>query len=179
MVVAGTIHSARGMIPQQSEEPRESSGGTIVGSSQITGSIDNNVPFILNDYKMPSTLGWVYVPPSLPLVPPLPFQLPSDVTSNSQSLTPLVAGTASTPTYYVVSSLSGKLTVNSAGGADTYVAIRVNGGDITGAITVNSGVHLKIYFDYDINTKNNNLTNNSPTSTNPSAANMQFYGISP
>ena len=154
-------------------------GGTIVGSSQITGSIDNNVPFILNDYKMPSTLGWVYVPPSLPLVPSLPFQLPSDVTSNSQSLTPLVAGTASTPTYYVVSSLSGKLTVNSAGGADTYVAIRVNGGDITGAITVNSGVHLKIYFDYDINTKNNNLTNNSPTSTNPSAGNMQFYGISP
>ena len=41
----------------------------------------------------------------------------------------------------------------------TDVAIRVNGsngnGDgITGGITVNLGLHLRIYFDYNINTKN-------------------------
>ena len=157
-------------------------GGTIVGSSQITGTIDNNVPFTLPDYQMPSTLGWVYVPPSLPLLP-TPYQLPSAVTSNSQSLTPAGTGTASTPTYYVVSSLSGRLTVNPVvvGGIpqDTYVAIRVDGGDITGGLTVNASVHLKVYFDYNISTKNSDLINKSPTATNPSAANLQFYGISP
>ena len=98
-------------------------GGNIVRSDQITGSIDNNVPFNLDPYAMPSTAAWVYVPPPLPLMPPLPWQLPSAVTGKS-TLTPAVAGTPDAPTYYVISSLSGMLTVNPVGNAATYVAIR-------------------------------------------------------
>ena len=65
-------------------------------------------------------------------------KLPSSVTGN-QSLTPPAAGSSSAPNYYVVSTFSGKLTVNQVSGQETYVAIRVNGGDITGGITVNPG----------------------------------------
>jgi hypothetical protein len=50
---------------------------------------------------------------------------------------------------------------------------------MTGGITVNPGVHVRIYFDYNIDTKNSDLANNNPTSTNPLASNLQFYGISP
>ena len=169
-------------------------GGSIVGSSQITGTIDNNVPFTLVDYHMPSTSTWAYVPPG-----PLAYQLPLTVTGN-KNLTPLAGGTAATPTYYVISSLSGSLTVHpvvvAGNPVDTYVAIRVanglGGGDITGKIKVLGGtpdpmnpdkatgnVHLKIYFEGNINTKNSDIVNQSPTATNPYAGNMQFYGISP
>ncbi|MBA3571633.1 MAG: hypothetical protein H0W34_06620 [Pyrinomonadaceae bacterium] len=149
-------------------------GGTIVGSSQITGTIDNNVPFTVDDYQMPGTSTWAYQAPGV-----LPSQLPNAVTG-TQTLVPLQPGTADAPQYYIISSLSGKLTVNPVvTGADTYVAIRVNGGDITGGITVNGPVHLKVYFDYNINTKNSDLANQSPTATNPIAGNLQFYGISP
>ena len=159
-------------------------GGNIVRSDQITGSIDNNVPFNLDPYAMPSTAAWVYVPPPLPMVPPQPWQLPSAVTGTS-TLTPAVAGTPDTPAYYVISSLSGMLTVNPVGNAATYVAIKVTGGDITGKITVNGtadgtkGVHLKIYFDGNIRTKTTNIANQSPTVANPYAGNLEFYGISP
>jgi hypothetical protein len=149
-------------------------GGSIVNSQYITGTIDNNVPFTLNDYQMPDTSGWLYQAPGSGA-----GKLPSAVTSGSQTLTPLTAGTSTSPNYYVISTLSGKLTVNQVAGQETYVAIRVNAGDITGGITVNPGVHLRIYFDYNINTKNSDLANNNPTSTNPQAGNLQFYGISP
>jgi hypothetical protein len=183
-------------------------GGNIVGSSQITGTIDNNVPFTLDPYVMPSTSTWVYVPPPILGLPPGPGQLPAAVTGTN-SLTPparligAAGGTVDTPTYYRISSLSGALTVNptldpiSGNPVDTYVAIRVlGGGDITGGITVNGGtpdptnpdkatgnVHLKIYFGGSgggsIITKTSNLNNHSPTATNPYAGNLQFYGISP
>jgi hypothetical protein len=141
--------------------------------------VDNNVPFTLEDYHMPDTSAWSYQAPGTGA-----GKLPSSVTSSSQTLTPPAAGTPDAPNYYVISTLSGKLTVNQVAGEETYVAIRVNGsngnGDgITGGITVNPGVHVRIYFDYNINTKNSDLANNNPTSTNPSAGNLQFYGISP
>lgn len=154
-------------------------GGNIVGSSQITGTIDNNVPFTMEDYQMPDTSSWTYRAPGSGA-----GQLPATVTT-TQTLTPPSAGTAAAPNYYVISSLSGNLTINPVGNEDTFVAIRVNGGDITGAITVNGtpdqtkGVRLKVYFDYNVNTKNSNLSNKSPTATNPFARNLQFYGISP
>ena len=154
-------------------------GGTVINSQSITGTVDNNVPFTLEDYHMPDTSGWSYQAPGAGA-----GKLPSSVTSSSQTLTPPAAGTPAAPNYYVISTLSGKLTVNQVAGEETYVAIRVNGsngnGDgITGGITVNPGVHLRIYFDYNINTKNSDLANNNPTSTNPLASNLQFYGISP
>jgi hypothetical protein len=155
-------------------------GGTVVNSQNVTGTVDNNVPFTLPDYNMPDTSGWSYQAPGSGA-----GKLPSSVTSNSQSLTPAAAGTSTAPNYYVISTLSGNLTVNPVNSTtDTYVAIRVNGSDshgngITGGIVVTPKVHLKIYFDYNINTKNNDLVNNNPTSTNPLAGNLQFYGISP
>jgi hypothetical protein len=154
-------------------------GGTVINSQYVTGTVDNNVPFTLEDYHMPDTSAWSYQAPGTGA-----GKLPSSVTSSSQTLTPPAAGTPDVPNYYVISTLSGKLTVNQVAGEETYVAIRVNGSDgngdgITGGITVNPGVHLRIYFDYDINTKNSDLANNNPTSTNPSAGNLQFYGISP
>jgi hypothetical protein len=148
-------------------------GGTVINSQYVTGTVDNNVPFTLEDYHMPDTSGWSYQAPGGGA-----GKLPNSLTGN-QTLTPPAAGSSSAPNYYVVSTFSGKLTVNQVPGQETYVAIRVNGGDITGGITVNPGVHLRIYFDYNINTKNSDLANNNPTSTNPLASNLQFYGISP
>jgi hypothetical protein len=148
-------------------------GGTVINSQYVTGTVDNNVPFTLEDYHMPDTSGWSYQ-----LSGGGPGKLPSSVTGN-QTLTPTAAGTSAAPNYYVVSTFSGKLTVNQVAGQETYVAIRVNAGDMTGGITVNPGVHVRIYFDYNIDTKNSDLANNNPTSTNPLASNLQFYGISP
>jgi hypothetical protein len=151
-------------------------GGTIVGSSQITGSIDNNVPFTLEDYQMPDTSGWAYQPPGGGA-----SQLPSAVT-RTRTLMPSAAGSPNAPVYYRISSLSGALTVNpTTVGTDTYVAIHVTG-DISSnsaGITVNPNVHLKICFDGNISVKNNNLINQNPSLTNPIAGNLQFYGISP
>ncbi len=156
-------------------------GGNVTGKTQnITGTIDNNVPFTLEDYHLPTTL---------PLPQPvgnLPGQLPASVTSN-QALTPPAAGSVNTPIYYQISELSASLTVNPVLSGivptpvDTYVAIHVTG-DISGsnaAITVNPKVHLKIYFDGNISMKNNNIVNRSPSAANPYAGNLQFYGISP
>ena len=33
-------------------------GGTVINSQSITGTVDNNVPFTLEDYHMPDTSGW-------------------------------------------------------------------------------------------------------------------------
>ena len=148
-------------------------GGNVTGkTANVTGTIDNNVPFTLVDYQMPSTSTWAYQP------------LPTNVTS-TKTLAPPSAGTSDAPIYYVFTSIGGALTVNpavvSGNPVDTYVAIRVTG-DISGGnagITVNPKVHLKIYFDGNISVKNNNLVNQNPSFANPYAGNLQFYGISP
>ena len=155
-------------------------GGNVVRTSQITGTIDNNVPMTLVDYQMPDTSGWNYRPPGGGA-----GQLPSSVTGNV-NLTPPATGALDAPTYYEISSLSGTLTINPVGDQDTFVAIRIRNGDFTGKITVKGapadptkGAHVKIYFDYNINTNNSNIDNQSPIPSNPKAANLQFYGISP
>src|SRR5713226_177489 len=153
-------------------------GGNIVNSQYITGTVDNNVPFTLEDYQMPSVTGWNY-------------QSSLTAVTGNQTLTPPAAGTSVAPIYYLVSSWSGALTVNPVTimtgtppvsvPQDTYVAIHVTS-DISGGnagITVNPYVHVKIYFDRNISVKNNNLVNQNPSLTNPIAGNLQFYGISP
>jgi Tfp pilus assembly protein PilX len=149
-------------------------GGTVITGSPgiVYGTIDNNVPFVLENYSMPSTTGWLYTP--------LPIAV-----NRSTDLTPLLAGTSVTPNYYLFSSISDALRVRPAliGGeeVDTYVAIHVTG-NISGnnaAIRVDPKVHLRIYFDGNINVKADRLRNESPSATNPYAANMQFFGISP
>ena len=134
-------------------------GGTVIRSSYITGTIDNNVPFTLPPFKMPTTL-------------PAPQPSPSTVTS-SVVVTPPVAGSANVPTTYLISSWDNKLTINSVGSAQTYVAIHLTG-DMTGSIDTKPNVHLQIFFDGNINFKARDMINESNV-----AGNLQFYGVSP
>jgi hypothetical protein len=134
-------------------------GGTVTAGSRIHGTIDNNVPFTIPPYVLPSNL-------------PLPSASPNKI-SGTVTLTPSTAGTSSIPNYYVVSSLSGSLIVNQVGTAETYVAIHVTG-DITGSIDVKPNVHVKIYFDGNVSVKARDIVNESGI-----AGNLQFYGISP
>ena len=134
-------------------------GGTVTAGSNIHGTIDNNVPFTIPPYALPSNL-------------PLPQPSPSRISGNV-SLTPSTAGTSKIPNYYVVSSFSGNLTVNQVGTAQTYVDIHVTG-DITGSIDVAPNVHVKIYFDGNVSVKARDIINESGI-----AGNLQFYGISP
>ena len=134
-------------------------GGTIRPSQYITGTIDNNVPFTCPPFKMP--------------VMPAPQPSPTSITSTEVNLTPPVAGSPQTPTYYLLSSLSARVTLNPVGGAQTYIAIRVTG-DITARVTVKNNVHLKIFVDGNIDIKARDVDNESNL-----AANLQYYSISP
>jgi len=99
-------------------------GGTVTGkTSNVYGSIDNNVPFTLEDYYLPAALS-ARVPQAAGTGP---AQLPSSVTSN-KTLTPSTAGTLAAPVYYRISDLTKVLTVNpTTAGTNTYVALRVTG----------------------------------------------------
>jgi hypothetical protein len=134
-------------------------GGTVTPGSNIHGTIDNNVPFTVAPYVMPSTL-------------PLPSPSLATVTGNV-TVTPSAAGSSGSPNVYVVSSFSGNLTINQVGTAETYVAIHATN-DITGSIDVKPHVHVKIYFDGNIRMKAQDIVNESGL-----AGNLQFYGISP
>ncbi|MEY2545769.1 MAG: hypothetical protein QOG48_886, partial [Verrucomicrobiota bacterium] len=138
-------------------------GGTVKPSSLIYGTIDNNVPFTLPPFKMPTNL-------------PAPQPSPTNITNNT-TITPPAAGTASNPTTYLFSSITDDLTINKFSTAETYVAIHVTGvigNNNKGSITVKSGVHAKIYFDGNIELKARDIDNQAGL-----AANLQFYGISP
>jgi hypothetical protein len=148
-------------------------GKVVSGSPGIVyGTIDNNVPFTLENYVMPSTSGWNYV------------SVPTSVNS-ATTVTPSSAGTRVQPNYYLFSSIADALTVNptlvSGSPVDTYIAIHVTG-DISGknaGITINPKVHLTIYFDGNVDMKSVKLVNQSPSAANPYAGNLAFYGISP
>jgi hypothetical protein len=134
-------------------------GGNVKPSSSIQGVIDNNVPFTIPPYVMPVTL-------------PLPQLLPVAVITNV-TINPLVAGSPTTPTFYLLSTFTCHLKVNQAGSAQTYVAIHVTS-DITGSIDIAPGVHAQIFFDGNISVKASDITNESGI-----AGNLQFYGVSP
>jgi hypothetical protein len=136
-------------------------GGTIIRSDQITGTIDNNVPFTIPPFKMPTTL-------------PLPQPAPTLVISNT-TITPSTAGTAANPNYYLLSSFTNELTLRPFSTSQTYIAIRVTS-DINGnaKITVKPNVHAQIYFEGNISIKARNMVNESGL-----AGNLQFYAISP
>jgi hypothetical protein len=134
-------------------------GGNVRAGSNIHGTIDNNVPFTVPPYEMPSSL-------------PLPLPSLTTILGNV-TLNPSSAGSASSPNLYVVSSFSGKLTIKQVGTAETYVAIHATG-DITGSIDVKPHVHVKVYFDGNVSVKAQDIVNESGL-----AGNLQFYGISP
>ena len=153
--ISSAVATIRGMVYGNVA----TNGGTIVRSSQITGTIDNSVPFTLPPFKMPT---------GMPMPQPSPTKLEGNVTIN-----PSAAGTATNPTFYLFSSFTGNLTVNPYSTADTYVAVHTTS-DITGTIDVKPNVHLKIFFDGNVNVKARDIANESGI-----AGNLQFYAISP
>lgn len=134
-------------------------GGTVKPSSQIVGTIDNSVPFTVPPYTLPTYL---------PVAQASPTAINGNVTIN-----PPTAGTAKNPSYYIVSTFKGNLTINQFGAVDTYVAIHTTA-DITGTIDIKPGVHAQIFFDGNVDVKARDISNESGI-----AGNLQFYGISP
>ncbi len=153
--ISSAVATIRGMVYGNVA----TNGGTIVRSYQIIGTIDNSVPFTLPPFKMPT---------DMPMPQPSPTKVNGNVTVN-----PPVAGTARNPTFYLLSSFTGNLTVNPYNTADTYVAVHTTS-DITGTVDVKPNVHLMIFFDGNVNVKARDIVNESGI-----AGNLQFYGISP
>jgi len=164
-------------------------GGNVTHSGyQISGTIDNNVPFTVPPLSAPDTTGFT--------------------ASNSGSGTDTAIGTSeSSPTGFVYSGISGTKTIKNGNTSNTsfpyaYAKIVVNG-DITGKITVEKGVTAEIWFTGNMHVKREDLDNQNvdrgtqianpgsvgipplipPTladDPNPSrVGHMKFFGISP
>src|SRR5207253_3190736 len=107
-------------------------GGNVTHSGyQISGTIDNNVPFTIPPLKNPNTTGFT--------------------AGNSGTGNDTATGTSEgSPTGFVYSGITGGKTIkNGNAGSSTfpyaYAKIVVNG-DITGKITVERGVTAEIWF---------------------------------
>ena len=171
-------------------------GGNVTSSSaQISGTIDNNVPFTIPPVVIPNTgVGAGFATGS----------------GTTLDLSTAPAGTGTTPlapATYVYSSLSSGLTINGLLGTDktlpsynqpieTYVTIVVGSagsttGDISG-ITIGKGVNAKIYFTGSLNVNAATLVNNnvdgaagvynadgSASTDYSGAGHLQFFGVSP
>src|SRR6476620_4360804 len=164
-------------------------GGNVTHSGyQISGTIDNNVPFTIPPLPAPDTTGFS--------------------AGNSGTGTDTASGTSeSSPTGFVYSGITGSKTIqNGNAGSSTfpyaYAKIVVNG-DITGKITVEKGVTAEIWFTGNMKVKagdldNQNVDRGTPTANpgslgapplipptpaddpNPSrVGHMKFFGISP
>jgi hypothetical protein len=171
-------------------------GGNVTHSgTNISGTIDNNVPFTIPPLVIPNTgVGTGFTTGS----------------GTTLDLSTAPAGTGTTPgapAQYVYSSLSGGLTINGQTGTnpllpsygkpiETYVTIVVGSAGSTtgniGPITVGAGVNAKIYFTGSMNIKASDLVNNNvdgavglwnadgtPSIDYSRAGHLQFYGISP
>jgi hypothetical protein len=164
-------------------------GGNITHSGyQISGTIDNNVPFTIPPLPAPDTTGFT--------------------AGNSGTGADTATGTSeSSPTGFVYSGITGHKTIkNGNAGSSTfpyaYAKIVVNG-DITGQITVERGVTAEIWFTGNMKVKAGDLDNQNvdrgtktanpgslgvPPLTPPTPADdpnpsrvghMKFFGISP
>jgi hypothetical protein len=166
-------------------------GGNVTHSGyQISGTIDNNVPFTIPPLPEPDTTG------------------PEFTSSNSGTEADTAIGTSeSSPTGFVYSGITGSKTIkNGNAGSSTfpyaYAKIVVNG-DITGRITIERGVTAEIWFTGNMKVKAGDLDNQNvdrgtpianpgslgvPPLTPPTPADdpnpsrvghMKFFGISP
>jgi len=163
-------------------------GGNVTHSGyQISGTIDNNVPFTIPPLPAPNTTGFAATGSGGP------------VTASGTS--------EGSPTGFVYSGLSGNVTIkNGNTGSSTfpyaYAKIVVNG-DITGKITLEKGVTAEIWFTGNMKVKAGDLDNQNvdrgtqtanpgslgvPPLTPPTPADdpnpsrvghMKFFGISP
>jgi len=170
-------------------------GGNVTHSDyQISGTIDNSVPFTIPPLPAPNTTGFT--------------------AGNSGTGADIATGTSeSSPTGFVYSGITGSKTIqNGNAGSSTfpyaYAKIVVNG-DITGQITVEKGVTAEIWFTGNMKVKASDLDNQNvdrgtqtanpgspgslgipplipPTSATPPGdpnpsrvGHMKFFGISP
>ena len=164
-------------------------GGNVTHSGyQISGTIDNNVPFTIRPLPAPDTTGFT--------------------ASNSGTEADTATGTSeSSPTGFVYSGITGSKTIkNGNTGSSTfpyaYAKIVING-DITGRITVEKGVTAEIWFTGNMKVKAGDLDNQNvdrgtktansgslgvPPSIPPTPADdpnpsrvghLKFFGISP
>ena len=107
-------------------------GGNVTHSGyQISGTIDNNVPFTIRPLPAPDTTGFINTNAGT-----------QTITANSTS--------DSAPTGFVFSGIGGSVTIKNGNASDptfpyAYAKIVVNG-DITGKITVEKGVTAEIWF---------------------------------
>src|SRR3989440_1506462 len=164
-------------------------GGNVTHSGyQISGTIDNNVPFTVPRLSAPDTTGFV-------------------ATSSGTGTITATGTSDSSPTGFVCSGISGSVTIKNGNAAsDTFpyaYAKIVANGHITGKITVERGVTAEIWFTGNMNVKGEDLDNQNvdrgtqtpnpgsvgvpplipPTPAddpNPSrVGHMKFFGISP
>jgi hypothetical protein len=164
-------------------------GGNVTHSGyQVSGTIDNNVPFTIPPLPAPDTTGFT--------------------AANSGTATDTATGTSEgSPTGFVYSGITGSKTIkNGNAGSSTfpyaYAKIVVNG-DITGKITLEKGVTAEIWFTGNMKVKAGDLENQNvdrgtqtanpgslgvPPLTPPTPADdpnpsrvghMKFFGISP
>ncbi|PYL95286.1 MAG: hypothetical protein DMF18_08560 [Verrucomicrobia bacterium] len=108
-------------------------GGTVTKkTTSIFGIIDNNVPFSLSPFAMPSTAGWNYV------------SSPTMINPNTTINPPVVNGVPQET--YVAVHVNGDIGNSSGTGP---------------SITVPAHVHLEVYFDGNFQTKAENIINTS------------------
>jgi hypothetical protein len=174
-------------------------GGNVTHSSaNISGTIDNNVPFTIPPLVIPNTgVG-------------ANFNAGSGTTLDLSTVPAGTGTTPSAPAQYVYSDLSSGLTITGqkVGGSgpnknapiETYVTIVVGSAGSTGGnvgpITIGAGVNAKIYFTGSLNVKASDLQNNnangavgvymlnangsvSASTDYSKAGHLQFYGVSP
>jgi hypothetical protein len=163
-------------------------GGNVTHSGyQISGTIDNNVPFTIPPLGAPDTTGFT--------------------ASGSGGTITASGNSQSAPTGFVSSGISGNVTIKNGNSSSStfpfaFAKVVVNG-DITGKITIEQGVTAEIWFTGNMKVKGGDLDNQNvdrgtktanpgsaglpplipPTAAddpNPSrVGHMKFFGISP
>jgi hypothetical protein len=164
-------------------------GGNVTHSGyQVSGIIDNNVPFTVPPLSAPDTTGFTAV--------------------NAGTGTVTAIGTSeSSPTGFIYSGISGSKTIKNGNASSptfpyAYAKIVVNG-DITGKIAIEKGVTAEIWFTGNVKVKGEDLDNQNvdrgtqtanpgnagvPPSIPPTPADdpnpsrvghLKFFGISP
>lgn len=142
-------------------------GGTVTnsGGNNISGTIDNSVPFTLPPLVKPTyPTGYVSAGGGSPVIAP------------SQALP-----SPGNPNFYVYTGSLGNLTINAAA-PNTYTEVTVVVNGDLNKIKIANYVKAKIYFTGNMNVKASDLVNNNVDGTSPyisRAGQLEIYGISP
>lgn len=163
-------------------------GGNVThANSNISGTIDNNVPFSIPNLIEPSTAGYTTVNNST-ISPSTPANAAAAGTTAGNPLTYVYNGNVSNLQVNGATVPSG---ANAGKPLEIYVRIVVNG-NLSGGVTLAKGVNAQIYFTGDLSSKAGNLNNNSVDGATGQynydgtasidysrAGHMQFFGVSP